>query len=233
VNLPNETLPDSYYTTIDVAKILGMSVRSVQLMVDHGHLQAWKTPGSHRRITRASVERWIQRSQNPLPDTHALPTAPNLTRAPSERCAHPARLLLIEDSAEYQNLVYRLVHSQLPWVELHLCQDGISGLVAFGRLQPDLVILDILMPGMDGASMITGLRRHPLFGDCKLVVLTTKLNEKQRTLYHYVLEDVPVVHRHEMKHLLPALIESALKPWMALGGAPPGGLGTRSALTTE
>jgi hypothetical protein len=36
---------DSYYTTLEVAKILGMAVRSVQLMVDRGDLQAWKTPG--------------------------------------------------------------------------------------------------------------------------------------------------------------------------------------------
>jgi len=53
----------NYYTTLEVAKILGMAVRSVQLMVDRGDLQAWKTPGGHRRITRESLERWIQGSR--------------------------------------------------------------------------------------------------------------------------------------------------------------------------
>lgn len=46
------------YTTREVARMLGMAVRSVQLMVDRGELQAWKTPGGHRRIDRGSVERW-------------------------------------------------------------------------------------------------------------------------------------------------------------------------------
>ncbi|PJO39056.1 DNA-binding protein, partial [Delftia acidovorans] len=56
----NSTPPGQipHYTTAEVAKLLGMAVRSVQLMVDRGDLEAWKTPGGHRRITRASVERW-------------------------------------------------------------------------------------------------------------------------------------------------------------------------------
>ena len=51
-------MPD-HYTTLEVAKMLGMAVRSVQLMVDRNELEAWKTPGGHRRIFRASVERWM------------------------------------------------------------------------------------------------------------------------------------------------------------------------------
>jgi excisionase family DNA binding protein len=44
------------FTTLEVARLLGMSVRSVQLMVDRGELEAWKTSGGHRRIARASVD---------------------------------------------------------------------------------------------------------------------------------------------------------------------------------
>lgn len=51
-------MPD-HYTTLEVAKMLGMAVRSVQLMVDRNELEAWKTPGGPRRISRASVERWM------------------------------------------------------------------------------------------------------------------------------------------------------------------------------
>ena len=50
---------DQPYTTIEVASLLGLAVQSVQLMVDRGELDAWKTPGGHRRISRASVERWL------------------------------------------------------------------------------------------------------------------------------------------------------------------------------
>lgn len=81
-------LPE-HLSTIEVARMLGMAVRSVQLMVDRGTLEAWKTPGGHRRITRQSVERWLAaRAGN-----GAAGVAPNPT-APAPR-ALPLRVRLI------------------------------------------------------------------------------------------------------------------------------------------
>lgn len=44
------------YSTREASEILGVSLRTVQLWVDGGILEAWKTAGGHRRISRASVE---------------------------------------------------------------------------------------------------------------------------------------------------------------------------------
>lgn len=46
----------SVYSTREASEILGVSLRTVQLWVDSGVLEAWKTVGGHRRISRASVE---------------------------------------------------------------------------------------------------------------------------------------------------------------------------------
>lgn len=46
-------------STRQVAHMLGVTVRTVQLMVDRGDLQAWKTPGGHRRISPDSVQAWV------------------------------------------------------------------------------------------------------------------------------------------------------------------------------
>ena len=43
---------DQPYTTIEVASLLGLAVRSVQLMVDRGELDAWKTPGVPAHLAR-------------------------------------------------------------------------------------------------------------------------------------------------------------------------------------
>ena len=65
-------------STIEVAQMLGMAVRSVQLMVDRGELQAWKTPGGHRRISRASVDRWLAgRQAGPGASPAAAPPPPS------------------------------------------------------------------------------------------------------------------------------------------------------------
>jgi excisionase family DNA binding protein len=204
--------PANYYTTLEVAKILGMAVRSVQLMVDRGDLQAWKTPGGHRRITRESLERWIQGSRAGVTGVAALHASSSDLRPSGRRrsAVHIPRILLIEDSAHFQNLVQMVVKQKFPSVELHIANDGITGLVSFGHLQPDLIIVDILLPGIDGASMISGLRRHSLYGQCKLIVLTA-LDAEQRAPYDFALQGVDVVHKPKLVEDLPPLIASALQ----------------------
>ena len=77
--------------------------------------------------------------------------------------AVPQRVLLIEDSKHFQNLVSLLLKHSFPAVELHVADDGIAGLAMAGQLQPDVLIVDILLPGIDGATLITSLRSHPQF----------------------------------------------------------------------
>lgn len=204
----------NYYTTIEVAKMLGMAVRSVQLMVDRGDLQAWKTPGGHRRISRESLERWLQGSRSGVRAEAAgrQEGEPGVGRESSRRLRlgqRPPRLLLIEDSTHFQNLVALLLKQKFPGLEVHVASDGITGLASFGQLQPDLLVVDIMLPGIDGANLITGLRSHALFGHCKLIVLTA-LDEAQRAPYAFALDQVPVVHKPRLVNDLPPLIESLL-----------------------
>lgn len=204
----------NYYTTIEVAKMLGMAVRSVQLMVDRGDLQAWKTPGGHRRISRESLERWLAGSRSATRESSNAAEGTSTGREGSRRLRlgqRPPRLLLIEDSTHFQNMVALLLKQRFPGLEVHVASDGITGLASFGQLQPDLLVVDIMLPGIDGANLITGLRSHALFGQCKLIVLTG-LDEMQRAPYAFALDQVPVVHKPRLVSDLPPLIEQLLGP---------------------
>ena len=187
------------YTTIEVAQLLGLAVRSVQLMVDRGELDAWKTPGGHRRISRASVERWLAARQGGI-----RAPAPAVVRSPTAQ-----RVLLIEDSTHYQNLVRLLLGQKFPQVELHIADEGIAGLAMAGSLQPQVLIVDILLPGIDGATLITSLRSHPQFSHSRLIVITS-LDETQREPYAFALAGVPVIHKPRLVMDLPALLAESL-----------------------
>src|SRR5258706_16290227 len=114
------------FTTLEVAKLLGMSVRSVQLMVDRGELEAWKTPGGHRRIARASVDRWRSlRGVAKAPP--AQRPAPNPLAATTGDAAQRPRVLLIDDSIHFQKLVALLIRQRFPPVELHAADPGLPG----------------------------------------------------------------------------------------------------------
>jgi len=190
------------YSTMDVARLLGLAVRSVQLMVDRGELTAWKTPGGHRRIARASVESWLRQRH---PSAAPLATTPK----PGAARSGPLRALLIEDSVHYQNLMTLLLKQQFPEVELHIASDGIVGLAMYGQLQPQVLIVDILLPGIDGATLITSLRSQPQFASSRLIVVTA-LDEAQRAPYQFALADVPVVHKPRLVIDLPPLLTAAL-----------------------
>lgn len=195
---------DDTCTTVEVAQLLGLAVRSVQLMVDRGELEAWKTPGGHRRISRASVDRWLAARQQ-------APASPAAAPAPPARAGlgAPARVLLIEDSSHYQNLVGLLVRQKFPQVELHVADEGIAGLAMAGRLQPKVLIVDILLPGIDGATLITSLRTNPQFSASRLIVVTS-LDEAQREPYAFALAGVPVIHKPRLVAELPALLADCL-----------------------
>jgi len=198
--------PDDEMSTVEVARRLGLAVRSVQLMADRGELDAWKTPGGHRRISRSSVQRWLQRNR---PEDGQPAAADEPAAAPRPSATRPATVLLIEDSAHFQNLVKLLVRQHFPDVELHVADDGVTGLAWFGRLDPDVLIVDILLPGIDGATLVTSLRSHPQFSRCQLVVVTS-LDEAQRAPFSYALEGLPVIHKSRIVGELPPLLSQCL-----------------------
>jgi excisionase family DNA binding protein len=191
------------FSTMEVARLLGLAVRSVQLMVDRGELSAWKTPGGHRRIARDSVEAWLAQRGD------GQPAQPAAAAAMPAASAHRPRVLLIEDSVHYQNLVSLLIGQQFPQVDLQMAPDGIVGLAMYGQWQPDLLIVDILLPGIDGATLITSLRSQPQFARSRLIVVTS-LDEAQRQPYAFALGGVPVVHKPRLVMDLPPLLARAL-----------------------
>lgn len=190
-------------STLEVARRLGLAVRSVQLMVDRGELQAWKTPGGHRRISRASVDAWLAAQASGAPARGAAEPRGRRGKAGAPR------VLLIEDSRHFQNLVGLLVKRQFPDVELHVADDGIAGLAMAGRLQPQVLLVDILLPGIDGAALVTGLRSHPDFGGMRLIVVTS-LAGPELEPYAFALAGVPVIHKPRLVAELPALLAAAL-----------------------
>jgi excisionase family DNA binding protein len=201
--------PGEHHTTKEVAKLLGLAVRSVQLMVDRGELEAWKTPGGHRRILRESVDRWLQRRG------HETPGGPRQGARSTEPATQPAgvarppRILIIEDSAHYQKLLSLLLSQRFPDAQWRIADEGIAGLAMAGEWHPDILIVDILLPGIDGATLITSLRTHRQFQGSQLIVVTS-LDEAQRGPYAFALQGVPVIHKPRLVAELPPLLADCL-----------------------
>ena len=155
---------DDVLTTRQAADLLGVALRTVQLWVEAGALPAWKTAGGHRRIAREAVERLRQRQVQDM-------QAPALGR-PLAADAR-VRLLVVEDDADLLRLYALTVDSwDLP-IDLDLARNGFEGLVRLGEQPPDMLITDLMMPGMDGFRMLRALQAmKPLAQSMDILVVT-------------------------------------------------------------
>lgn len=202
-------LADNHYTTKEVARKLGLAVRSVQLMVDRGELEAWKTPGGHRRISQASLDTWLERQGNFAVNSPRLVKPSQVEPVSKTQHHNTARILIIEDSVHYQKLISLLIGQKFPEVAHRIAADGISGLVMAGEWQPDVLIVDILLPGIDGATLITSLKTNPQFERTQLLIVTA-LDETQRAPYELAIEGVPIIHKLALVKELPQLLQKCL-----------------------
>jgi len=191
-----------YLTTYQVANLIGVTVRSVQLMVNRGELRGWRTPGGHRRIHKDSLDRWMafRRGTGGIDRSAPTPVASLQTPVRTSKT-----VLLIEDSVYFQNLVTSLLSDSFDGLNLQMASDGVVGLAMAGQLQPDVLIVDILLPGIDGATLITSLRSHAFFARTQLIVLTS-LTAQQLEQYRFALKGVAVVHKPQMVAELPPLL---------------------------
>jgi excisionase family DNA binding protein len=137
------------YTTIDVAKRLGVSLQTVQRWVDAGHLKAWKTLGGHRRIEAAGAERLFKEQE----DRIGAGEGSNAVSA----AASPASVVVVDDDPLDRALLVALVQMALPNAAVEVAANGFQGLVAIGKTAPQIVITDIHMPHMNGFEMIRNL----------------------------------------------------------------------------
>ena len=163
-----QSAPDAGYdaaqfcSTKEAARLLGVSHRTVQLWVENGSLQAWKTAGGHRRITMESINKRVGARQDAI----------NLAPAQAPAASLQKKVLMVDDD----RTLLRLYELEMDGWDLPLtvmkAYDGFEALIQIGAERPDLLISDLSMPGMDGFRMIRTLRDNPSYAGMAIIVIS-------------------------------------------------------------
>ncbi|WP_208276824.1 response regulator [Massilia oculi] len=169
MNTPTDLQPAAAYNAADycstkeAAASLGVSHRTVQLWVENGTLQAWRTAGGHRRITVESVNRLVDGRRIAI----GAPPAPASAPAPGK-----PRVLVVDDDP----LMLRLYELEMAgWgldLEVVKANNGFEALIRIGEQRPDLLVSDLNMPGMDGFRMIRTLREDSGTAGMNMIVVS-------------------------------------------------------------
>lgn len=85
------------------------------------------------------------------------------------------RILIVDDENYIRLLLHRTLEElEFEGVEIHAAADGLAGLEAARALRPDLLFLDLMMPGLSGFEVCTAVRRDPELAGTHVIILTAK-----------------------------------------------------------
>lgn len=184
---------DKYCSTREAAKMMGVSLRTAQLMVERGLLQAWKTSGGHRRILQESVRQYLRERE----------------RGGAGNRDSALSILVVEDDA-LQREAYR--HIMENWglpVTINVAEHGYDALVMIGREPPDILIADLIMPEMDGFEMIRRLRANRKL-DIMDIIVVSALSAEEIAKRDTLPSDITVLHKPVPFHELRGYVQARL-----------------------
>ena len=133
-----------YLSTRQSAKILQVSLGTVQKMVEVGELIAWKTRGGHRRILASSLDQQLQRRKRAM------------RQKTTQNCV---AMGIFRRSENGQELMESIADWQLK-VDMEIAVDSLEGLMKAVSIAPDLIFLDALIPPVEQVHLIHYLSKN-------------------------------------------------------------------------
>lgn len=121
------------------------------------------------------------------------------------------RVLLVEDDADIQMLA-RLALADLGGLEVEVCGSGREALSKLESFAPQLILLDVMMPELDGPSTLAELRRRRTSAEIPVVFMTAKAQTDEIAGYQH-LGAAGVIVKPFDPLLLPETVREHWRRW--------------------
>jgi excisionase family DNA binding protein len=150
---------DSEWLTLgQAARFLGVAQSTIRKWSDQGRVPAFYTPGGHRRYRRTDLETFLERS-GPAGQTKSGPL-----------------VLLVDDDQRVRELVR--INLEFEGYSVREAADANEGLAAIDEAKPDLVLLDVMMPQVDGWEMLRRMQELYGVGAIPVVMFSSQVDEQ-------------------------------------------------------
>ncbi len=148
-------------TTGQIADLLQVTIPTVKRWIRDGHMHAFVTAGGHHRVTEQELRRFRA--------AHRMPTAD----------AERRRVLIVDDDAQLLATLSEGFAVDARY-DVETAADGYEGLIRIGRFQPDLLLLDLCLPGLDGFQVCRKVRQELGTDRIKIVAMTGYVDDTAR-----------------------------------------------------
>src|ERR687887_340624 len=145
-----------WLTLGQAAKYLGVAQSTIRKWSDNGRVPAFYTPGGHRRYRRSDLDNFLDRS------------------GPGGGTQQGPLVLIVDDDARIREFVR--VNLEAEGYSVREAGNAEEGLAAIEDQAPDLVLLDIVMPEIDGWEMLR--RIHERHGPVRVIMFSGQVDER-------------------------------------------------------
>jgi excisionase family DNA binding protein len=145
-----------WLTLGQAAEYLGVAQSTIRKWSDTGRLPAFYTPGGHRRFRRSDLDSFLANSRS----------------APSRGA--PV-ILIVDDDARLREFVR--VNLEMDGYAVREAGNAAEGLAALEEEPPDLILLDVMMPEVDGWEMLRRVREKHGVASIPVIMFSGKVDE--------------------------------------------------------
>ncbi len=135
-----------YFTTQQVAKLLGVSVPTVVNWIKQGRLEAHRTPGGHRRIAPASLKEFARRFSYPLPFDED-----------EDQDSVASRILVVDSERDFGEVLAEYLQVK-GGLQVKVVDNPFDAGLQISSFRPHLVILDVDLATIDGPAVVRTIR---------------------------------------------------------------------------
>jgi excisionase family DNA binding protein len=149
-----------FFTTSEVARYCAVTNDGVLKWIKSGKLRAFSTPGGHYRVSAEDFRSFLERYDIPIDESFFRGS----TRERS--------VLIVDDEPDIREVVRRWLKELDDELRVEEACDGYEAGIKIGSMQPDLVILDVMMPRVDGISLCKSIKDNPKTQGVKVLAIT-------------------------------------------------------------
>jgi excisionase family DNA binding protein len=146
----------AYLTPAEVASLLMVSSAAVRRWAAEGDLKALTTPGGHRRFLFKDIEQFARQR--------------NITIGKAAK--QILRVLIVDDDKQFSGYLMKMLGKYPIKILPDLANNGFEAGVKLHEFNPDVILLDLMMPGMDGFQVCERLKSDSATKNIRVLAMT-------------------------------------------------------------